>query len=174
MSKALRKRMVDELVKKHEKQKNFVLVSTAGMTSNQAVELRRDLREAKAKLTVLKNSVAHHAFEKMGLKDLQKHLSGMTGLVVGSDPVVLAKKLTAFKEKTEKAAVRAASVEGKTFSASEVAALSKLPGREQLLSTLLGTMQAPAQQVVNVLHESVRQILGVLAAVEAKLKESKA
>ena len=44
MSKVLRKRMVDELVKKHGKEKNFVLVSTAGMTSNQAVELRRDLR----------------------------------------------------------------------------------------------------------------------------------
>jgi large subunit ribosomal protein L10 len=174
MSKVLRRRMVDELVKKHDKQKNFVLVSTAGMTSNQAVELRRDLREAKAKLTILKNSVAHHAFEKMGLKDLQKHLTGMTGLVTGSDPVVLAKKLTAFKEKTEKAAVRGAQVEGKSLTAADVTAMSKLPGREQLLSTLLGTMQAPAQQFVNVLHESVRQLLGVLAAYETKLKETKA
>jgi large subunit ribosomal protein L10 len=174
MSKVLRKRMVDELVKKHEKQKNFVLVNTAGMTSNHAVELRRDLREAKAKLTVLKNSVAHHAFEKMGLKDLQKHLTGMNGLVTGADPVILAKKLTAFREKTEKAAVRAAQVEGKALTAADVAAMSKLPGREQLLSTLLGTMQAPAQQFVNVLHESVRQLQGVLAAYETKLKESKA
>ena len=172
MSKVLRRRMVDELVKKHEKQKNFVLVNAQGMTSNQAVELRRDLREAKAKLTVLKNSVAHHAFEKMGLKDLQKHLTGMNALVVGSDPVVLAKKLTAFREKTEKAAVRAAQVDGKPFTAADVAAMSKLPGREQLLSTLLGTMQAPAQQFVNVLHESVRQLLGVLAAYETKLKET--
>ena len=173
MSKVLRRRMVDELVKKHEKQKTFVLVNAQGMTSNQAVELRRDLREAKAKLTVLKNSVAHHAFEKMGLKDLQKHLTGMNALVVGSDPVILAKKLTAFREKTEKAAVRAAQVEGKAMTPADVAAMSKLPGREQLLSTLLGTLQAPAQQFVNVLHESVRQVLGVLAAYETKLKEAK-
>ena len=174
MSKVLRRRMVDELVKKHEKQKNFVLVNAQGMTANQAVELRRDLREAKAKVTVLKNSVAFHAFEKMGLKDLQKHLTGMSALVVGSDPVILAKKLTAFREKTEKAAVRAAQVDGKPLTPADIAAMSKLPGREQLLSTLLGTMQAPAQQFVNVLHESVRQLLGVLAAYETKLKESKA
>jgi large subunit ribosomal protein L10 len=174
MSKVLRRRMVDELVKKHEKQKNFVLVNAAGMTSNQAVELRRDLREAKAKLTVLKNSVAHHAFEKMGLKDLQKHLTGMNALVTGSDPVVLAKKLTAFREKTEKAQVRGASVEGKALTPADVAAMSKLPGREELLSILLGTMQAPAQQMVNVLQESVRQVLNVLSAYEAKLKETKA
>jgi len=168
MSKVLRRRMVDELVKKHGKQKNFVLVNATGMTSNQAVELRRDLREAKAKLTVLKNSVAHHAFEQMGLKDLQKHLTGMNALVVGSDPVILAKKLTAFREKTEKAAVRAAQVDGKSLTAADIAAMSKLPGREQLLSTFLGTIQAPAQQFVNVLHESVRQLLGVLAAYEMK------
>lgn len=174
MSKVLRRRMVDELVKKHEKQKNFVLVNAAGMTSNQAVELRRDLREAKAKLTVLKNSVAHHAFEKMGLKDLQKHLTGMNALVTGSDPVVLAKKLTAFREKTEKAQVRGASVEGKALTPADVAAMSKLPGREELLSILLGTIQAPAQQMVNVLQESVRQVLNVLSAYEAKLKETKA
>ena len=174
MSKVLRRRMVDELVKKHDKQKNFVLVNAANLTANQSVELRRDLREAKARLTILKNSVAHHAFEKMGLKDLQKHLTGMTALVAGSDPVVLAKKLTAFKEKNDRAAVRAASVEGKALTAADVAALSKLPGKEQLLSTLLGTMQAPAQQMVNVLQESVRQVLNVLSAYEAKLKETKA
>ena len=174
MSKVLRRRMVDELVKKHDKQKNFVLVNAQGMTSNQAVELRRDLREAKAKLTVLKNSVAHHAFEKMGLKDLQKHLTGMNALVTGSDPVVLAKKLTAFKEKNDKAQVRGASVEGKALTAADVAAMSKLPGREELLSILLGTLQAPAQQMVNVLQESVRQVLNVLSAYETKLKETKA
>ena len=88
--------------------------------------------------------------------------------------MVIAKKLTAFREKNDRAAVRGANVEGKTLTAADVAALSKLPGKEQLLSTLLGTMQAPAQQFVNVLHESVRQLLGVLAAYEAKLKETKA
>ena len=173
MAKALRRKMVDELVKKHEQQKNFVLIGTQGMTANQAVELRRDLRDAKVKLTVLKNSVAHHAFEKMGLKELQKHLTGMNALVVGPDPVVMAKRLTAFREKTEKAAVRAAVIEGKGLTPADVAALSKLPGREQLLSTLLGTMKAPAQQLVTVLNESVRQFLGVLVAYETKLKEGK-
>ena len=175
MSKVMRRRMVDELVKKHGQEKNFVLIGTQGLTANQSVELRRDLREAKVKLTILKNSVAHHAFEKMGLKDLQKHLNGMNALVVGSDPVVMAKKLAAFREKNEKtAAVRGAVVDGKALTPADMTALSKLPGREQLLSTLLGTLQAPAQQFVNVLHESVRQILGVLAAYEEKLKESKA
>jgi large subunit ribosomal protein L10 len=162
--------MVDELVKRYQHQKNYVLVSTQGMTANQAVELRRDLRECKVKMTALKNSVAHHAFEQLGLKELQKHLTGMNALVVGPDPVVIAKKLVAFRERTEKAQVRAGMVEGKALSAAELVTMSKLPGREQLLSTLLGTIQAPAQQFVTVLNEAGRQFVGVLAAYEGKLK----
>jgi len=170
MSKVLRRRMVDELVKRYEHQKNYVLVSTQGMTANQSVELRRDLREGKVRMTALKNSVAHHAFEKLGLKELQKHLTGMNALVVGPDAVVMAKKLVAFRERTEKGQVRGGVVDGKAMGPADLVTLSKLPGREQLLSTLLGTMQAPAQQFVGVLNESVRQFVGVLAAVEEKLK----
>jgi len=162
--------MVDELVKKHGKQKNFVLVNAAGMTSNQAVELRRDLREAKAKLTVLKNSVAHHAFEKLGLKDLQKHLTGMNALVVGPDPVVIAKKLTAFREKADKATVRAGMMEGKPLTPADLLSLSKLPGREQLLSMYAGTLLAAAQKYVSTLNEAVRRYAGTLQALADKEK----
>ena len=164
MSKALRRRMVDELVKKYEHQKNFVLVNTQGLTANQTVELRRDLREGKVRMTVLKNSVAHHAFEKLGLKDLQKHLTGMNALVAGSDPVVIAKKLVAFREKAEKAAVRGGVAEGKPLTPADVTALSKLPGREQLLSIYAGTLLAGAQKYAGVLNEAVRQYAGTLQA----------
>lgn len=170
MSKALRRRMVDELVKKYEHQKNFVLVNTQGLTANQTVELRRDLREGKVRMSVLKNSVAHHAFEKLGLKDLQKHLTGMNALVVGPDPVVIAKKLTAFREKAEKASIRAGMMEGKPLGPADLAALSKLPGREQLLSIYAGTLLAAAQRYVGTLNEAVRQYAGTLQALADKDK----
>jgi len=174
MSKVLRRRMVDELVRKNEKAKNFILVSGDKMTANQAVELRRELRSEKAKLTVLKNSVAHHAFEKLGLKEFQKHLSGMNALVAAPDAVTAAKKVVAFRDKNDRAQVKAGYLEGKPLTAADVAAMSKMPGRAELLSMLLGTMQAPAQQFVNVVNESVRQFVNVMAAHEAKLKEQKA
>lgn len=174
MAKALRRRMVDELVKKVGVQGSFVLVDAQGMTGNQSVELRRELRAEKAKLSSLKNSVAHHAFEKMGLKPLQEHLTGMNALAYGPDPVALAKRLVEFRKKTERAKVKAGWLEGKPLSADQIDALSKMPGRQELLSILLGTLRAPAQQFVNVVNESVRQMVNVLAAYESKLKETKA
>jgi len=54
---------------------------------------------------------------------------------------------------------------GDLMEASEVEALSKLPGREELLSMLLGSMQAPAQNMVNVMAAIPRQLVTVLAAI---------
>src|SRR3990172_5669759 len=98
MGKVLRRRAVDELVRKYGKSKSLLLLDPRGMTGNQAVELRRDLRTDKIRLTLVKNSVAFHAFEKLGLKDLQPRLTGMTAIVHGADPVAAAKKGVAFKE----------------------------------------------------------------------------
>ncbi|MBI4566442.1 MAG: 50S ribosomal protein L10 [Planctomycetes bacterium] len=174
MSKLLRRRMVDELVRKHQGDRHLLLVNCQGLTGHQSVELRRDLREAQLRMTVLKNSVAHHAFEKLGLKELQKHLTGMNALAVGPDPVVLAKKLVAFREKTQKSEVKGGLVDGRWVGPEEVLELSRLPGREQLLATLLGTMNAPAQQLAGTIHEVIRKFLGAMAAIEEKLKtESK-
>ena len=171
MSKVLRKKVVDELVKKYKDQKNFFLVNCQGLTANQAVELRRELRTEKVRMNVVKNSVAHHAFEQLGLKDLQKHLTGMNALITGADPVAAAKKIIAYKDKHQRPEVRAALVEGRLIDAAEVVRLSKLPGREQLLSQVLGVMLGVTQKFVGTLNEIPRKFLGTLQAVADKEKK---
>ncbi len=171
MSKALRKRIVDELAKKWEGQKNFFLVDTKGMTGNQAVELRRELRAEKVRLNVVKNSVAHHTFEKLGLKGLQEHLTGMNALVYGPDPVTTAKKLIAYKDKNQRPTVKAAVVDGKIMTAADVLQLSKLPGREQLLAQILGVFLGVQQKFVSTLNEIPRSFVGTLQAIVDKEKK---
>src|SRR5262245_2552230 len=112
MSKALRRRMVDELVKKYSGSRNVALVDAQGLTGNESVELRRDLRGSKVRMSLVKNSVAHHAFEKLGFKDLQGHLSGMNAVVTGDDAAIIAKKLVEYGKKTKKATVKAAHFDG--------------------------------------------------------------
>ncbi len=173
MSKALRKRVVDELEKKYKGHKNFFLVNYQGLTANQTVELRRELRADKVKMNVVKNSVAHHTFEKLGLKDLQNHLTGMNAVVYGPDPVAAAKKLVAYRDKHQKSQVTAAIVEGKVMTAAEVVTLSKLPGREQLLAQVLGVLLGVQTQFVSTLNEIPRKFVGTLQAVADKDKEKK-
>ncbi len=166
MSKVMRRRMVEELVSRYRGAKNWVLVDVRGMSGRQSVELRRELRESGVRINVLKNSVAHHTFERLELKPLQEKLAGMNAVVFGPDPVVIAKKLVAFREKTQKPEIKAAVVEGRFCGPAQVDSLSKMPGREQLLGMFLGVLQAVPQKFVSTLNEIPRKFLGTLQAIQ--------
>jgi large subunit ribosomal protein L10 len=168
MSKVLRHKMVDELAEMLKGQENLVLVDAKGLTGNQTVELRKALREDKLKLRLVKNSVALHTFKKLGVKGLDASLNGMSAVVYGADPLAIAKKLVAYKEKHQKASVKAALIEGKPATAAQIEAMSKLPSRPELLSQVLGVLQGVTVQFVSTLNEIPRSFVGTLKAVADK------
>ena len=171
MSKVLRHKMVDALAEKLKGQKNLVLVDAGGLTANQATELRAQMREGKSGVRLLKNSVALHTFKKLGISGFDKHLSGMTVLVFGPDPVTIAKKLVAYREKHQKGGVKAAMIEGKAESPAAIANLAKLPSRPELLGQVLGVMQGVTVQFVSTLKEIPRSFVGTLQAIADKEKK---
>ena len=171
MSKVLRRKMVDELAEKLKGQSNLVIVDAKGLTGNQTVELRKALREDKNKLRLVKNSVALHTFKKLGIAGLDASLTGMSAVVYGPDPLAIAKKLVAYKEKHQKGAVKAALIEGKPMPPASIEALSKLPGRVELLSQVLGVLQGVTVQFVSTLNEIPRSFVGTLKAVADKEKK---
>ena len=173
MSKVLRRKMVDELAEKLKGQTNLVLVDAQGLTGNQTVELRKSLREEKLKLRLVKNSVALHTFKKLGIEGFDAKLTGMSAVVYGADSLAIAKKLVAYREKYQKGAVKAAFIEGKPMSPASIDALSKLPGRMELLSQLLGLLNATTAKFVSTLNEIPRSFVGTLQAIADKDKDKK-
>lgn len=173
MSKVLRRKMVDELAERLKGQANLVLVDAKGLTGIQTTELRKSLREDKLKLRLVKNSVALHTFKKLGIGGFEAHLSGMSAVVYGADPLAIAKRLTAYREKHQKGAVKAAVIEGKpmTPAGPAIEALSKLPGRQELLSQLLGLLNGVTVQFVSTLNEIPRKFVGTLQAIADKDKK---
>ena len=168
MSKVLRRKMVEELTEKLKGQTNLVVVDAKGLTGNQTVELRKALREDKNKLRLVKNSVALHTFKKLGVPGFDAALSGMSAVVFGPDPLAIAKKLVAYREKHQKGAVKAAFIEGKPMAPASIEAMSKLPGRAELLSQVLGVLQGVTVQFVSTLNEIPRSFVGTLKAVADK------
>jgi large subunit ribosomal protein L10 len=171
MSKVLRRKMVDELAETLKGQTNLVLLDAKGLTGVQTTELRKSLREDKNKLRLVKNSVALHTFKKLGIAGFEGQLNGMSALVYGSDFLAIAKKLVAYNEKHKKASVKAAYIEGKQMPPGSIEALSKLPGRQELLSQLLGVMSAVTVQFVSTLNEIPRKFVGTLQAIADKDKK---
>jgi large subunit ribosomal protein L10 len=150
-----------------------ILVDYKGMNVPQVTELRRQLRTAKAKYKVVKNTIAKRALKGTSFEVLEKYFEGTTAVAYTStDPVALAKTLTTFGKTAPTLKVKAAVVHGRAVQPAEVAELAALPGKPQLQARLLATMQAPRVQLVSGLSAVPRDLMNVLVAYEKKRSES--
>src|SRR5437660_9737801 len=85
-----------------------VLVDYKGLNVPQVTDLRRQLRAAKAKYKVVKNTIARRALKGTSLAPLEKFFEGTTAIAyTEADPVALAKTLTAFVKTAPKLTIKA-------------------------------------------------------------------
>jgi large subunit ribosomal protein L10 len=89
-----------------------VLVDYKGMNVPQVTELRRQLRTAKAKYKVVKNTIAKRALKGTSFESLDKYFEGTTAVAyTETDPVALAKTLTTFAKTAPTLKIKAAVVQ---------------------------------------------------------------
>ena len=169
--------VVAQLKEQLESAKGVVLTSYKGLTVAQATELRRELREAGVSYHVVKNTMLRIAAKEAGIEGIEEHLEGTTAFAFSTeDAVAPAKVICGFikKNKLEDAevlTVKVGMVEGKVIGVDEVKALAALPSREELIAKLLGSMNAPISNTVNVLQGVIRNAVYVLDAIRSQ-KES--
>lgn len=169
--------VVVQLKEQLESAKGVVLTSYKGLTVAQDTELRRELREAGVSYHVVKNTMLRIAAKEAGIEGIEEHLEGTTAFAFSKeDAVAPAKVICGFikKNKLEDAevlTVKVGMVEGKVIGVDEVKALAALPSREELIAKLLGSMNAPISNTVNVLQGVIRNAVYVLDAIRAQ-KES--
>ncbi|NLZ16644.1 MAG: 50S ribosomal protein L10 [Desulfobulbaceae bacterium] len=145
-----------------------VVAEYRGLKVADLEKLRRSLREQDAQIQVAKNTLLRIAVKGTPYESLSDSFSGSTAVAVGyTEPVGPAKVLAAYaKEHSASFAIRCAGLEGSRISADDLLALSKLPGREELLGKLLGTMVAVPTGFVRVLNAVPQKLVYALTAIK--------
>lgn len=154
------------IAQKFAKAKSIILTGYAGLSVKQQTKLRAVLRSAGGEFLVAKNTLVARILQK---EELNQSLKGQTGILFAyEDEVKPLKELVKFSEVENLPEIRAGLVEGKIFTHDEVIALSKIPGKEELISKMLGSLKAPGNNLVSVLKASMRDLVYVLSAIATK------
>jgi large subunit ribosomal protein L10 len=155
-------RIIEELTEKLTGN-SVVLVDYQGINVTQSTQLRERSREAGIEFIVAKNTLAQLAADRAGAEGISELLVGPTAMAFSEDPVAGAKLMAEFSNEVESFELKGGLLEGgRVVDAAGVAALSRLPGREQLIAQVIGGIQFPLAGLVNVLNGTIRNLAVVL------------
>ena len=157
--------VVVEVAKQVAGAQAIVMAENRGLPVADLTRLRAKARASGVYFRVVKNTLVRRAVADTPFASLAEKMVGPLAYCIGPDPVAVAKVLSDFAKGNEKFVIAGGAMPGLVMSAKEIIALASLPSREQLLATLLGTMQAPVVKLVRTLNEVPTKLVRALAAV---------
>ncbi len=153
-----KKEEVKELAEKMKKSKLILLTDYRGINVTDDTALRKDLRNANATCSVIKNNITRRALEECGVTGLEDKLVGPTAVIMSEEDYLEASKVIyKFSKDNEFYKIKGGVIDGKVMTAEEIITLAKLPSREDLLSMLAGALLANISKVAVALNEVKKQ-----------------
>jgi large subunit ribosomal protein L10 len=170
MKRSEKESIVTEVADMVSRAKGMYFTDFTGLTVAEATELRTEFRKAGIEYRVVKNTLVKRALKKIAEYDsLDSKLVGPTGIAFGyQDPVLPAKVIKKFRDKSKKLDVKACVIGVDVFDASKFEELASLPSREEVIASVMGTLTAPVSGIVGVLNAVMRDIVGLVEAIEKK------
>ncbi len=149
-----------------------VLAQYRGVDVANMNALRRNAREANVQVRVVKNTLARRAAENTEFACLTDHFVGPVAIASSQDVVAAAKAMVDFAKDAEQFEIRIGAMNGQLITSEQVAEIAKLPGREELLGKLVGTLAAPIQKLLGTLNEVPSKFARTLVAIKDAKGES--
>ena len=155
MAKIELKQPIVEEIKAHiDGAQTAVVLNYSGVTVEQDTKLRKAMREAGIVYKVYKNTMMKRAFDGTEFASLNDSLEGPNAIAISKEDATAPARLVAkFAKEIPNLEMVAGVVEGQFYDANGMKAVSQIPGREELLGRLLGSMQSPVANFARVLNQ---------------------
>lgn len=166
--------VVAEVSAEVAKAQAIVLAEYRSLRVGEMTDLRKKARSSGVYLRVLKNTLARRAVADTPFAGLSDQMVGPLAYGISSDPVAVAKVLHEFAKGNDKLVIKAGAMPNMVMSSKQVGDLARMPSRDQLLATLVATMNAPVTKFVRTLNEVPGKFVRALAAVRDQKQQQAA
>lgn len=166
---------VKDIKERLTRAKSITFTDYVGLSSEQANELRRQIKEAGGEVMISKNTLMKVALKETkndNLGESEKDLKGPTMAVFGfSDAIAPIKALFEFAKNFELPRIKSSIIEGVYNNAEKVEILKDIPSREVLISKFIGGLNAPITGFVSVMGGVQRKFAFAINAIAKKKSE---
>jgi len=162
MNRQQKEQVVADIRKMFNDSQAAFLINYKGLTVQNMQTLRKYLREANGDLKVAKARLMKIAAENVqGSEEFAGNFRDQVGIVFAKAEVtVVAKKIVEFAKENEALGIVAGFFENKLISKNDVVFLGSIPSREELLGTLVYSLQASLINLVGTLEAKVKKDQG--------------
>lgn len=166
MSRRIKDMLIADITGRLGEARDLLVVDCSTMDAVTANQWRIGIAEANISALTVKNSIARNALARIGVEGLDEILAGPSTLIWGGDDVVaLSKEIAKWSRQIEGLKIKGASVEGQTLDAAGVDALSKSPGRLELIGQIAGLMLSPGRQLAGAMMGPGGRLAGALKSI---------
>lgn len=141
-----------------------------GLTVAQVSQLRSEIRKAKGKMGVYKNTLSRIALKELGIETPESYVKGPTAIINSSqdDATEVAKIVVKFVKDNEVVTLKGGVLEGLAVNETTVNSLASLPSREVLIAQTVGAIKAPLSNLVYALSSPINGLVNVLNSIKDK------
>ncbi|MCQ2491970.1 MAG: 50S ribosomal protein L10 [Lachnospiraceae bacterium] len=150
----LKQPIVEEIKELLNGAASAVLIQYRGITVEDDTKLRKEFREAGIVYKVYKNTMIRFAVQGTEFEPLTADLEGPTAIAISKDDATAPARIAAKYAKTVKPfELKSGVVEGNYYDKDGIQVIATIPGREELLSKLLGSLQSPITNFARVIKQ---------------------
>lgn len=164
-------KLVEDVLSLFEKTSNFTLIKFDKTTHKSLETLRKDLKKSDAQLKIMKNTLFEKVVNKLSSKnkmfmDIRSKffpLKKSTGLLsLKDDWSEGLKAFYNFIQKDKTLSFKFGLLDGQLYNNDEVERIAKLPGKNQLLANIIGSVKNPTSKLVYGMKFNINKFVYIL------------
>lgn len=171
MKKSEKLQVIEQLTKQINSYSHYYLADISNLNAEVTSDLRRLCSKREVKLVVVKNTILRKALEnsEKNSAELCDVLVNNTSIMFSNNGSVPAKLIKEFSKKNKKPVLKGAYVEQCAYlGADQLEALINVKSKEELIGSIIATLQSPIKNVMSALQSGGQTIVGVLKTLEER------